>query len=370
MIRLQLEPVDTWFFRDGTPFTMGEAPQESVGSLFPPLPPTVAGALRAALARGHGWTGRGPWPTEICSVLGDGPDTLGRISLDGPFLLRDGQPLFRVPRHLLGAVDDTGWKPSAFLRPGASVTCDLGDRTLPEVLYRDHGEDHPAEMLQPRNDYWLTGDGLDSVLSGRVPPSGTVVPARCLWSDEPRIGLRRAASRTAEPGMLYSSRHIRPGRGVSLGVRLSGLPDDWVAPCGQLVPFGGESRLATCREWQADARFNAPMDRITAAGRVALIALSPLDLETEICDGRRPIDDSDGCRVVSACLDRPQRVGGWDSSKKGRPLPMRSVLGPGSVLFCDLPRREWLDETSDGLVRVGRRQEWGFGLTALGIWPE
>ena len=365
MIGLQLEPVDTWFFRDGTPFTMGEAPQEAVSSLFPPHPPTVAGALRAALARGRGWSGRGRWTPEICDVLGDGPDSLGKISLDGPFLLRRGQPLFRAPRHVLGTDSDSGWKPSALLRPGAAVTCDLGERWLP-----DHPEAQEPETLAAGNDSWLTRDGLDSVLSGCLPSCDTVVPARCLWSDEPRIGLERDASRTVKEGMLYSTSHVRPGRGVGLGVRLTGLPDDWEVPRGRLLPLGGESRVAACHEWQFDVCFDAPLDRIAATGRVALIALSPLDLDEEIFRGRRPLDDPEGCRVVSACLDRPQRVGGWDSSKRGRPLPMRSALPPGSVLFGELSTPHWIRERRDGLVRIGRRREWGFGLAALAVWPE
>ena len=36
MIGVRLQPVDTWFFRDGTSFAMDSTPQENVGSLFPP----------------------------------------------------------------------------------------------------------------------------------------------------------------------------------------------------------------------------------------------------------------------------------------------------------------------------------------------
>ncbi|MDE0225845.1 MAG: hypothetical protein OXP28_12000 [Gammaproteobacteria bacterium] len=366
MIGLQLEPVDTWFFRDGTPFTMGEAPQEVVRSLFPPHPPTVVGALRAALAHGHGWGGRGPWSLEICNVLGDGPDTLGMISFDGPFLLLYGQPLFRVPRHIVGSANAHGWRPSSFLRPGDPVACDLGCHRLPEVLSRDHGE---TDTLGNGNDYWLTRDGVNSALSGCLPRASTIVRARSLWLDEPRIGLRRTASRTAEDGMLYSTRHVRPVRGVGLGVWLSGLPNHWGIPSGKLLPFGGESRLAACREWWADVRFDPSLDRMADTGRAALIALSPLDLEQEILRGHRALDGPEGFRVVSACLDRPQRVGGWDSLARC-PLPVRSVLPPGSVLFCELSHRDRIDERGDGLVRIGKRREWGFGLAALGVWPE
>ena len=108
MIAVQFVPLDTWFFRDGTPFTAQSAPQEDVGSLFPPYPPTLVGALRAALARANGWDEAGRWPPELCEVLGDGPEDLGVLSFAGPFLLRDGQPLFQAPRHLLGASREVG----------------------------------------------------------------------------------------------------------------------------------------------------------------------------------------------------------------------------------------------------------------------
>ena len=111
MIGVELAPVDTWFFRDGTPFFAGEAPMGNVGGMFPPYPGTVVGALRVALAMVRGWNGRDRWPQELCAVLGDGPDDLGRLSFDGPFVLRKGKPLFRAPRHLLGAGNPDQWVP-------------------------------------------------------------------------------------------------------------------------------------------------------------------------------------------------------------------------------------------------------------------
>ena len=81
MTGVRLEPLDTWFFRDGTPFTADSAPQEDVRSLFPPHPPTVAGALRAALALSRGWSGRGRWSQEIAGVLGDGPERVSVVRL-------------------------------------------------------------------------------------------------------------------------------------------------------------------------------------------------------------------------------------------------------------------------------------------------
>ena len=373
MIGIQLDPVDSWFFRDGTPFTAGSTPQDSVSSLFPPHPPTLVGALRVALALDHGWNGRGRWPSQLNAVLGNGPEDLGKLSFDGPFLVQDGKPLFRAPHHLLGLREAQGWTPMALLRPGLPVNCDLGEGVeLPELPRTDGG----SANLKPGHDQWLTQGGMNAVLHGRVPDRGHVVPSRRFWSPEVRTGLERNEHRTAKEGRLYSTWHVRPRTGVSLGARISGLPTDWSPPSSRLVPLGGESRLAECRPWHVEAatKVEAPLDEIAASKRLALVALSPLDVEEEVVLGSRPLEICGiprlgAVRVVSACLQRPQRIGGWDSLRR-RPLPLRSVLPPGSVLFCRLSEPSSAMITSScGMAHVGSRQAWGFGLVALGIWP-
>ncbi len=376
VIGIQLQSVDTWFFRDGTPFTMGSTPQENVASLFPPHPPTVAGALRAALASGKDWNGRGRWPDDICEVLGDGPENLGVLSLDGPFLLRDCRPLFRVPRHLLGVSSGTHWKPNAFLCPGDPVACDLGDAIrLPELVGTPPSV---AFSLKSGDGFRLTSKGLCAALDGRFPNHADLVSDKCLWSVESRIGLERdGGTRTAREGMLYSTRHVRPARGVSLGVWIAGLPAGWTPPFDGLLTLGGEGRLAECREWgtfrewEAELAFKTRLAEIVNTRRVALVALTPLELPQDICVGNQPMEALGNARVVSACLDRPQQVGGWDSLER-RPLPLRSVLPPGSTLFCELGEPERFNEVvsaKNGLAHVGLRQEWGFGLVAPGVWP-
>ncbi len=370
MTGVQFVPLDTWFFRDGTPFTAQNAPQEEVGSLFPPYPSTLVGALRAALARANGWDGAGRWTPALCEVLGDGPADLGALSCAGPFVLQDEQPLFRAPRYLLGASCEDRWRPSGFIRPGCPVICDLGRVQLPE--FPDAARD--AGTLKTADDEWLTAPGMNAVLRGQLPGTDDVVSSRSLWSPEPRMGLERDhAARTAKEGMLYSSRHVRPGRSVSLGMRVSGVPEDWTRRAvSELAPLGGERRVAEVTTWTGDLRLDPPLDLITKTQRVSLIALSPLDLEPETCRGQQAMMGLAGVRVVSACLERPQRVGGWDSLAR-RPLAVRSVLPPGSVLFCEIADVEGFEAAvapGSGTAQVGSRQEWGFGLAALGVWPD
>lgn len=370
MIGIRFEPTDTLFFRGGTPFTMDSVPQDGVESLFPPHPETTAGALRAAIALCNGWSGIERWPERLNEVLGNGPNDLGALAIEGPFLLRDCEPLFPVPRHLLGSNETGKWTPCLLLRPGAAVVCDLGDAVrLPEAP-------HTAEVfqgLEANNDeIWLTRSGMEAVLHGVLPSTDEFVSRRKLWSEESRIGIKRDSdTRTAKEGMLYSTRHVRLRRDVSLGLRVAGIPDGWARPFGHMVPLGGESRLAECREWSGKVAFDIPLKSIMNSRRATLIALSPLDIEQDVYCGQQPLADFGGAKVVSACLNRPQRIGGWDSLAR-RPQPLRCVLPPGSVLFCEIPESGLCSDivaNDAGLIRLGARQEWGFGLTLLGLWP-
>ena len=149
------------------------------------------------------------------------------------------------------------------------------------------------------------------------------------------------------------------------------MPPGWTPPFDRLLTLGGEGRLAECRQWEADIALKAPVAEIEASGKVAVVALSPLDLPRGVYLGQEPLDVLGVVRVVSACLDRPQRIGGWDSLAR-RPLPLQSMLPPGSTLFCEMADRGRFAAAAtagNGLARIGSRQEWGFGLVALGVWP-
>lgn len=372
MMRLQLEPVDTLFFRDGTPFAADSSGPSDVGGLFPPFPASITGALRAALARSNGWSGSGRWTAELNQALGPGPDDLGLLSFTGPFLLRKGEPLFPAPLHLQGSATGGGWQPRALLQPGTPVHCDLGVAVrLPELPRPIQDSDHAG--LKSGEGWWLTQSGLESVLRGEPPGPETLVASRELWREERRIGIERDNSkRTAKQGMLYTSRHVRLAAGVGLGMEVDGLDAQWREPSGVLLPLGGESRMAECSRWQQELRLAMPLEAITATHRLLIVALTPLDLAMDQALGGSPLNGLADVRVISACLGRPQRIGGWDSLAR-RPMPLQSFLPAGSVLFCRFSDSEALQKaiaSGGGLPRLGERQRWGYGAVAFGTWTD
>jgi CRISPR-associated protein Cmr3 len=211
-----------------------------------------------------------------------------------------------------------------------------------------------------------------AALRGELPPHQEVVPSSDLWREERRVGIERCRNtRTVREGALYSARHVRLAPGVTIGVRVSGVPASWRLPLGQMVPLGGESRVAECRQWDSDPTLHIPLEEIESSGRMTVVALTPLDVGDAYREGVRLSTFSDAT-IVAACLARAGRIGGWRTVPRPGPLPLRSVLPSGSTIFCrvaDPPRlREVIDATR-GSLRVGARQPWGFGAVALGTWP-
>jgi CRISPR-associated protein Cmr3 len=364
-MKLLLTPLDTWFFRGSTPFDMDTSPQAGVCGIFPPHPPTVAGAIRAALARGQGWNGEGSWSETLKAVLGDGPDNLGKLEITGPFVVCNGEPIFPMPRHVVSQQSSNGcWSP-VFLRPGKDyISCDLGSlKQLPET----NGPGPKQSLPQLKSGLWITFTGLCKVLQGELPTEADVVDEDELWSEELHVGIRRGpGTHATEEGALYSARHTRLRKGVGLAVEVAGLPDEWKIAPGSLLPLGGESRLAACEPWNFELNLELEQTEHASAVCMTLIALTPALLERSALCGDTDLVPGSGMRVTSACVDRPLRIGGWDSLAR-KPLPLRNALSPDTALFCrgDCSRLQ----AARGMTRLGKGTSAGFGLFAIGQTP-
>lgn len=363
-------PMDTLFFRDGTPYTLENSPQEDVASTFPPGPRTIAGAVRAALARTNGWSGSGGWSPEIAEVLGDGPDDAGKLQFEGPFLTKDDQVWFRAPRHLLCKQDGGSYQGVSFLEPGPSVVCDLGHVRLP-VAPDSPNSREPLGFVGDK--LWLNANGMNRVLRGALPEKGEILQDEHFWVEETRIGLERdRGTRTAISGRLFSGRHVRLKHGVALLSRVSGIPTDYCSPSGQVVSLGGENRGAEFNEYRGRLSLQMPVDQIENSKNLTIVALTPLDIDQDVISGKKPLEELGGAVVVSGCVGSRQYIGGWDS-KTHTSLPLRGWVPPGSVLFCkviDVAPIRRIGSSVDKFPQLGRNQQLGFGVVAFGTWNE
>jgi CRISPR-associated protein Cmr3 len=362
-----LRPQDAWFFRDGRPYNHGESNQADVRSVFPPPARTVTGALRAALASANGWDGkvRG-WPQAVTDSFGNGANNLGRLQFTGPFLVLDGEPLWPVPRHLLGRSHAGVWKPLALLRPDDSETeTDRGRCRLPRAVL---SSDDKPDGLKLAENAWIAAAGLTDLLAGKLPKPETVHRPDMLWRFESRVGLQRdASSLNVGEGDLYSPGYVRLGRNVALGVGLAGVPAD-LKGLPSLFPLGGESRLAQAEPWSGDPLPAAPPANSFKAANGGTICFTVLLLTPGHFEDPAPLL-APGAKTVSACVGKPHSIGGWDSLKN-EPLPLEPFHPAGSVWFCEAPAAEFPN------VLARHHGQWlgdytahGFGQIVIGLWP-
>lgn len=341
-LHLKFDAIDTLMFRDGRPFNQNDAGASEAVSVFPPYPPTIVGAVRAAL-----WSSLPKWDVQ---KLGDGTNwqdknnILGPLSFGAPILLKNDVPVFPMPLHVVEFEGSDKKKHLSLLEPGPKLECDLGTEQLP--VCKNVG-------IKTIDDRWVNVAGMEKILNGRVPAENDLVKRRKLWRSEPRVGIGiDRKTRTTSDARLYMASHMRMADDVALSVSLSGWNGDFNKA---LHPLAGEHRAAeitTIDEVKLPEKSGKSDDNC-----YCIIALSPVVPDP---DNDFAIAGLDNKNIVSACLGKPVVIGGWDSENK-QSIPLRQCIPAGSVWFMQ-------DDTPPDAI--GLATEWGFGQVMIGKWPE
>jgi CRISPR-associated protein Cmr3 len=386
-----LHPTDTMFFRDGRPYNQDDPTQTEAASLFPPHPPTVVGAVRAAAARAMGWSG-GAWNGAMKASLGDGVDwqqgdgQLGPLRFRGPlvYLLRDGKPKYLFPAPL-SLVKGAGEDAFDQLAPGDEVECDHDDSQKVRLPVMPGGAETKGWKALGRA--WLTVEGMERVLDRKAPGKSDVFIARDLWQSEARVGIQRHTDtrttgrfegRGGEPekGALFAASHVRLAKDVALVIEVAGLEG---LPAvnnldSNLAPLGGEGRSAWVE--RRDEKMPRPKAPDLRPGkddvlRYTVCLATPADLGRDWPGAGGRLTGPDGKvlpgHVVSACTGRAVAVGGWDSTAR-RPLPLRPLVPAGSVWFLEAKANEAAAVRSWHGEAIGHAAAWGFGQVLIGLW--
>lgn len=356
-MHLRIEAVDPLFFRDGRPFTMGE--DDWAGSLFPPPPGVIYGALRSLYFSCH--------PEELPRANTAQDPTAGlRLKLLY-WLVGEREPLtpcFPLPLECYKVKEKSrpGYRLRELRRPARVIS----GHPLPLVLATEEEKADGAENCL------VDEEGLGDYLRGqRDELSAERLEKYAVVEPKIGIGLDRNTLAAQEHKLYRLS--MRRLKGISLGVEYEGLR---LPPKG-LLRLGGEGRAASYTHLANDPIENLSFQLPVSPGRFFKLYLAtPAFFARGWLPGWLNPNDLTGLygglklRLWAAAVGRFQPLGGFNMGPEKGPKEMRRAVPAGSVYYFELIEGNW-EQVGANFHRQSisefRGQE-GFGI-ALVAWP-
>jgi CRISPR-associated protein Cmr3 len=355
---IELEALDTLFFRDGKPFTMGE--DTWAEGIFPPLPSVIYGALRTAYFSED---------IERFKTIETKDDSaLLRITF---CCFKYGSRIyFPMPLDLIEVVNPT--------KNGPRKELHFLKLNPPDV--RSFASNMPtSDFLQPdTNDFNVVENGiinsndLTNYLALKI-TSADYHSLNDFTFLEPKVGIGlNKDTRTANDGQLYRVGMRRLDQ-LSFAV---GFEFEQLNNIPSLIRLGGEGKAVQCKSIVSKEicqKISIPMPPIVGKRFKLYLATPAL-----FTDGWKPswmtTDYSEhqgiNVRLLAAAVGKAVPVGGFDIQKKV-PKAMRKAVPAGSVYYMELENEKdntRLEELfhQKSISEIADSQLQGFGITFVG----
>jgi CRISPR-associated protein Cmr3 len=363
---ISIRPLDTLFFRDGKPFSLGE--ETWADGVFPPYPSTLFGALRTWYIAQH------PAPFSKEAIEQSAKITIIGV---GYSLCKEVHTCEQAQHYI-----DFGVGYSLCKEVHLPMPLDLvAPKGQSEVVIRLQ----PTEMSGVVSNYpcpilLLPPDKgqVEEVAQGlmtQVDLETYLYSTKKVFSvkkledflkTEPKIGIgRNDATLTASDALLYRVGMRRPvDWEIVVDVQ---LPDGTISLPQQafIIKLGAENKVAEVRSFQRS--FGIDPAEITLKGnRFKLYLATPAIFD----GGWKPDLSRHGIRaeLVAAAVGKPLSIGGFDM-EKGVPKTMYKAVPAGSVYFYETSENlEVVKERLFGKPISDKMPEQGFGIAYVGVW--
>ncbi len=394
---ITFSPVDTLFFRGGTPFNAGDA--GFVQSIFPPTGSTAYGATRAYLLSlycehlsdyiRNGCDGC-PASTKcsIRDVVGSPEERDGSLDIFGPYIHVDGNLYFPAPVDLAMTKNNDGKHGILYgtIVPKDGVLCDMGTVRLPLIHSDGKKTLNPRNVLFPIDELikYLEGKDVSYNKMRGLRSSSEDSANSPLVYDEVQVGLALEEKlRVAREHYLYAVELVRPIEELDIWVGVDGIGSLELAEDGVLLRFGGEGKMAYV---QPNEALNLPTpnitDELSETGNLKVMLLQHADFSGgwlppgfEPCEkdgismwhgavGRFEMD------LVTASIAPPVYVGGWNTAAQGS-RSMKALVPAGSVYYLEVDPEQAVEivKALHG-SKIGFHTNLGYGHIALGVWRD
>ncbi|MCF7859658.1 MAG: type III-B CRISPR module-associated protein Cmr3 [Candidatus Cloacimonetes bacterium] len=352
-MRIKMKALDTIFFRDGKPFSMGE--ENWSDGIFPPYPSVFYGALRGGYFSENIELFRSLRPKDFNTSL----DPSAKLKITEISLMMDDRIVFPFPADCLlekGSDDLEAHKISRFQAKGLSSSpCDY-------ILKTDN------KNYEEVKEGYITQIEFESYLNNK----GNRFCVNYLYNEsvmrifnEPKIGIaRNPVTRIAEDSMLYRVDMKRLDK-LDMVIDFSGLELERSG----LLKLGGEGKAVSYKVIEANQIIKLPEIEKEFIMYLATPAIfnngwlpgfiDPESLTGEIVMGLK-------VKLRSAIVNRPLLIGGFDIQLK-KPKTMMQAVPSGSLYYFEiLEGAANLLESIQGKSVSDFKTEEGFGIAYFG----
>ncbi len=351
---IRIEPLDTLFFRDGKPFTMGE--DTWADSHLLPSPSVIYGALRTAVA------------TENGILFENLPTTLkGKVTIKGIHYRIEGKITLPLPldlveypkeEHIIKREKENKEYEVKMLEIKPNTAIFSSSKKM--IKYFLKGKN--SERVESIDNGLILTTEFEKYLSNEIEETHAYKLTDSILN-ESKIGIGRDDStKTSDEGSLFRT-DMKRGKDFEIGVNLDLIG---YSTLSSLVRLGGEGKIIN----------------LSIARRTFKIANKTIDFKDNrfkiyfatdaiLTDGEPDLSKlnlgKEDSKLVAACIGKPKSIGGFDMEQR-IPKKMYKTVPAGSVFYYESTIDVRFLNEKQGFLLSDELSEQGFGIAYFGTW--
>lgn len=317
---IKIDALDTLFFRDGKPFTMGE--ETWANGVFPPYPSVIYGALRSAYFSNH---------INELEKANKVDDPTNNLRIKGVYLSENDNIYLPLPNDCVKKKGDKGT--SVFVLSIDELKDLKSSCPMQYVLKSEEEVENVDGGLINLNSLKKYFKCSENSFSSILKLADIVLP-------EPKIGIGiDKKTGTSEEGKLYrvDMKRLKNKKGESLSIIIDFEGLD--LPEKGMMKLGGEGKAVS---YKAFKPIDFSIDDFKFAGNKFKLYLSITAIFNngwlpEWIDEETLIGEYKGLKLklLTASIGKPIHIGGFDI-KAREPKPMSKAVPAGSVYYFEI----------------------------------
>ncbi len=374
----KIKPLDTIFFRDGRPFSMGYDTWANL--IFPPYPSTIYGSIRSWLIFEKGSLidfENNKFENELGT-----PNKKGSLKINGIFIEYNDTLLFPIPRDLLILEETKDLhkcdenKNLDKYRKNQKTLISLSLTKKPEVFISDYELDYI--LVNKSNEKLDEAEGfldINSLLKYLTCNDNSYHPIdrKDIFEIEYKIGIKRnRKTLSSEEGYLYRIPMIRLKKDVNFFIQIEGLNH---YPERGIIQLGGEGRIAEIKKYDNDLLKDLRDINFEFKNNIFKLYLAtpaifnngwlPVWIDKSNYEGKY---NGIRLKLIGCIIGKYNLIGGWNLANQ-KPKPMFKAVPSGSIYYFkilnDTPP-EKVKETFHLKNISDVNSEEGYGLSLIG----